>query len=363
MPTPESPSTESAPAPLRARGALVLLSFLSCGAYAQAPGDRPVMQSEAMLSEPSLDGHVLGDDAWDGLIPATGFRQVQPDDGRPATQKTEVFVGYTSDALYIGVVAYDEQPERILVTDSRRDSELDDTDSFQVILDGLHDRQNGFIFGTNPAGVEYDGQVSREGSGGDFGSGSGGFNLNWDGSWDVAAAISEIGWSAEMRIPFRTLRYGRGDDQTWGINFQRNIRRNNEVAYWAPLSRQRNLQRVSEAGTITGISPPPQRNLKLQPYVLASAARGGDVDGTERDNELGLDIKYSITPSLTLDATYNTDFAQVEADEQQVNLDRFSLFFPEKRPFFLENAGQFSVGNGRRGRAVLQPANRDQRRR
>ncbi len=148
-----------------------------------------------------------------------------------------------------------------------------------------------------------------------------------------------------MRIPFKTLRYGTGEEQTWGINFQRNIRRNNEVVYWAPLTIQHSLARVSEAGTVTGIKPPKSRNLKFTPYALGSAQRGGELDGTETDVEVGFDAKYSITPSLTLDLTYNTDFAQVEADDQQVNLDRFNLFFPEKRPFFLENSGQFTVGN------------------
>jgi hypothetical protein len=307
--------------------------------------ERPVIQSGEMASAPLLDGNVLGDSAWLELSPASGFQQVQPDDGLPATQKTEVYVGFSGDALYIGLIAYDDVPDGILVTDSRRDSELGDTDSFQVVIDGLRDGQNGFVFGTNPAGIQYDGQVTREGSGGVLGSGSGGFNLNWDGSWEVATVINDVGWSAEMRIPFSTLRYSRGDVQTWGINFQRNIRRNNEISFWAPLSRQHNLYRVSEAGSVTGVSPPTQRNLKFSPYALGESARGGDIAGTQNNTEVGFDIKYSITPSLTLDASYNTDFAQVEADEQQVNLDRFSLFFKEKRPFFLENAGQFSVGD------------------
>ena len=314
-------------------------------AHAEVPADRPVVPAGHLTSIPVLDGKVIGDTAWDGLRPTSGFWQVQPDDGVRATQKTEVYVGFSDDALYIGVIAYDDDPAGILVTDSRRDSDLGDTDSFQVLIDGMRDGQNGFVFGTNPAGIEYDGQVTREGEGGALGSGAGGFNLNWDGIWDVVTEISDIGWSAEMRIPFRTLRYGRGDMQTWGINFQRNIRRNNEVAYWAQLSRQRNLYRVSEAGSLTGVSPPAQRNLLFTPYVLGSSSRGGDLVDTENNSEFGFDIKYSITPSLTLDATYNTDFAQVEADEQKVNLDRFSLFFPEKRPFFLENAGQFSVGD------------------
>ena len=325
-------------------GVATLLLPFSAAQAQTAPGQRPTMQAGELTAAPVLDGRVLGDSAWEGIQPASGFWQVRPDDGRPATQKTEVFIAYLKDALYVGVVAYDSQPEGIIVADSRRDSDLEETDSFQIVIDGLLDRQNGYVFGTSPAGLEYDGQVVREGAG-QFGSGGGGFNLNWDGTWDVAASISEIGWSAEFRIPFRTLRYGKGDSQTWGINFQRNIRRNNEIAYWAPLSRERNLYRVSEAGTISGVAAPVQRNLKVTPYVLGKTARGGNLVDTQNDTEFGFDLKYSITPSLTFDATYNTDFAQVEVDEQQVNLDRFSLFLPEKRPFFLENAGQFTVGN------------------
>ena len=307
--------------------------------------ERPVLQSGEMASEPLLDGTVLGDPAWAELTPASGFQQIQPDDGSPATQKTEVYVGFLDDALYIGMIAYDDAPEDILITDSRRDSELGDTDSFQLIIDGLRDGQNGYIFGTNAAGIQYDGQVTREGAGGAMGSGGGGFNLNWDGSWEVATTISDIGWSAEMRIPFSTLRYGRGDIQTWGINFQRNIRRNNEIVFWAPLSKQHKLYRLSEAGSVTGLEPSKLRNLQISPYFLGQSEQAGGVAGTQSSTEVGFDIKYSITPSLTLDATYNTDFAQVEADEQQMNLDRFSLFFKEKRPFFLENAAQFSVGD------------------
>jgi len=199
------------------------------------------------------------------------------------------------------------------------------------------------VFGTTPTAVEYDGQVTNQGTG-TFGSGGGAFNLNWDTTWTVKTEVGDYGWSAEMEIPFKSLRYGGEPLQTWGINFQRNIRRNNEVAYWAPISRQYNLYRVSEAGAVEGVKPPVQRNLKFTPYALGQANRGGDLDGTDYNEEFGFDAKYSITPSLTLDMTYNTDFAQVEVDEIQVNLDRFSLFFPEKRPFFLENAGQFAVG-------------------
>ena len=324
-----------------------LAAVSHCTAEAQQVDSvRPVMQASALDTPPLVDGEVLDDPAWNGVDAASGFRQIRPDAGEPATQHTEVYVGYTSDALYIAVVAFDDNPSGIIIADSRRDSSLDDSDSFQVIIDSFRDRQNGFVFGTNPAGIQYDGQVTREGAGGDFSSGSGGFNLDWDTSWTVASKISETGWSAEFEIPFRSLRYGSGDVQTWAINFQRNIRRNNEVAFWSPVPRQYNLYRISEAGLIEGLHVPPQRNLKVTPYALAKASRGGDLPpGTQRDEEFGFDIKYSLTPGLTLDATYNTDFAQVEVDEQQVNLDRFSLFLPEKRPFFLENAGQFAVGN------------------
>ncbi|MEZ5488910.1 MAG: DUF5916 domain-containing protein [Gammaproteobacteria bacterium] len=301
-----------------------------------------------LANPPTIDGDVLDDPAWAQVPPTSGFSQVQPDEGEPATQRTEVWIGYTSEALYIGVVAYDDNPAGIIVADSRRDSSMDETDSFQVIIDGLLDRQNGLVFGTNPAGIEYDAQVTNEGSGGGFRGGGGGFNLNWDTTWEVDAKIGDYGWSAEMEIPFSALRYGSAPEQTWGINFQRTIRRNNEVAYWAPLDRQYNLQRVSEAGTVQGLRPPPRRSLQFTPYALVAAERGGTItSGTRTNEEVGFDLKWGMSPSLTLDATYNTDFAQVEVDDQQVNLDRFSLFFPEKRPFFLENAGTFGVGNPR----------------
>ena len=310
-------------------------------------GPRPVARAHNLTIEPVVDGNVLDDPAWRGVEPITGFKQIQPNAGQPATQKTEVFVGFTKTALHIAVVAYDDEPLEIISTDSRRDSSLDDTDSFRVIIDGLLDRQNGYVFGTNPAGIEFDGQVSREGAGQFIPGGADGLNLNWDAPWTVKTAVSDIGWSAEMEIPFTSLRYGTGDDQVWGFNFERSIRRNNEIAFWAPLSQERNLYRVSEAGSIEGIGAPPQRNLQITPYVLGKSQSGGELANSESDQEVGLDLKYSITPSLTLDATLNTDFAQVEVDDQQVNLDRFSLFFPEKRPFFLENAGQFTVGNPR----------------
>ena len=302
------------------------------------------LHAEELSTAPTMDGVVLGDPVWQALPYASGFTQVRPFDGEPASQRTHVYVGFTATDLYIGVICHDTDPDAIVITDARRDAPLADTDSFQVILDAFHDQQNGFVFGTTPSGAEYDGQVANEGAV-SFGSSGEAFNLNWDTTWAVRSHVGDFGWSAEFRIPFKSLRYGADSLQNWGINFQRNIRRNNEVAYWSPIPRQYNLYRVSQAGVLSGIAPPAQRNLKFTPYVLGLARRGGAVaNGTQYDEEVGFDAKWSITPGLTLDATYNTDFAQVEVDELQVNLDRFSLFFPEKRPFFLENAGNFAVG-------------------
>ena len=155
---------------------------------------RPVINAIKIDQSPSLDGDISGDPAWNGVEPTTGFTQIQPNVGNPASQKTEVYMGYTEDAIYIGVIAYDKNPENIIVSDSRRDSGLDNTDSFRLVIDGLLDRQNGFVFGTNPAGQEYDGQVIKEGGDGSsrFGSGGGAFNKEWNGSWSVFSKVTDF---------------------------------------------------------------------------------------------------------------------------------------------------------------------------
>ena len=311
---------------------------------------------------PSLDGNVLEDPAWRNVSAVTGFRQTAPDEGQLASERTEVRIVFTDDTIYFGVVCYDRDPNAIIVTDSRRDSSITDSDSFQLILDTFLDQQSGFVFGTSPAGQEYDGQLANEGAGGSrFGGGGtssgagGGFNLNWDGAWQVRTVISEIGWSAEFAIPFRTIRFPVGREQTWGMNFQRGIRRRNELAYWAPLPRQFDLFRVSLAGQLSGVEAPEGlwRTLQITPYVVGDLTRRS-VSGTRAVGDVGGDFKYGVTSGLTLDMTYNTDFAQVEVDQQQINLDRFNLFFPEKRPFFLENSAAFTMtssgGGGFRNR-------------
>jgi hypothetical protein len=322
---------------------------------AQDPqGDRPAARATRVERAPVVDGNITDDAAWAGIEPITDFWQTAPDAGSPASERTEVRIVYTNDTLYVGVVLHDSNPAGLTVSESRRDSSLDDADSFRIILDTYRDRQNGFVFGTNPSALEYDGQVNNEGAGGGTGTALGvrqqggsnsGFNLNWDGAWRVRTATSEGGWTAEFAIPFRTLRYEAGDNREWGLNFQRTIRRRRETAYWAPLPIQFDLLRLSLAGSLTGLNLPAQNNLRLIPYALGEARQRATAGNARLFGDIGLDAKYSVTPSLTLDATINTDFAQVEVDEQQVNLDRFNLFFPEKRPFFLENAGLFAVGS------------------
>jgi hypothetical protein len=213
---------------------------------------RPVAQAIALTTAPVVDGNVLDDPAWRGAEPITDFWQIQPNAGQAASQQTAVYFGFTDKAIYVGIVAYDDEPLEIISTDTRRDSSLDDTDSVKIMIDGLLDRQNGYIFGTNPSGVEYDGQIEREGAGQFVFGAEGGFNLNWDAPWTVRSKVSDIGWSAEMELPFTSLRFGTGDVQEWGVNIERRIRRNNEIVFWAPMSQDRSIERVSEAGSIQG---------------------------------------------------------------------------------------------------------------
>jgi len=333
---------------------LVLLAscFMVKGQSATNLGERPITTATKIDEEPILDGDVINDPLWQAIEPITNMVQVQPDNGQPASERTEIRIAYTPRTMYISAVCYDSTPDKLVVSDARRDASLDGTDSFLFIFDTFNDGQNGFLFGTNSIGVEYDGQVDNEGQGNNNnnrqqGGVIGGFNLNWDASWEVKSEVGDYGWSAEFAIPLRTIRFNSGDNQTWGINFQRNIRKTNEIVYWAPLPFQFDIKRLSLAGDLSGLNLRNPGNLKVIPYALGRVSKdfeAADPD-TDVDGEVGMDVKYSITPSMTLDLSYNTDFAQVEVDNEQVNLDRFNLFFPEKRPFFLENAGQFSVGS------------------
>jgi len=334
---------------------LLLLLVMTCttGAAAQSP---PAGRAAPTTEPPTIDGS-LEDPAWGASEVFGGFVQREPTEGRPVSERTEVRMLYDSQALYVGAWLYDSDPSSLVLGQTIRDASLNDRDAFLIALDTYRDRQNGFVFGTTPSGLEYDGQFANEGEGGGAGRGGlgrqqagsgGGFNLNWDGSWQVATSRDERGWYAEFRIPFTTLRYGDGGPQTWGLNFERRIRRNNEESVWAPIPRQYNLYRVSLAGSLE-LEAPTRTIATVTPYLLGDAFKDYTVTAPEVDvgQKIGADAKIGLNQSLTLDLTVNTDFAQAEVDDQQVNLTRFSLFYPEKRAFFLENAGTFSVGTGR----------------
>ena len=327
-----------------------LFLFLLLVGHQNYSQEFPVATAVALDQPPQLDGDVLNDPVWQQIETIGDLVQTRPNFGAPASEKTEVRIAYTDDVFYVSAVCYDAKPDGLVVSDARRDANLDNTDAFLFIVDTYKDGQNGFIFGTNSLGVQYDAQVDNEGQG-NFNPNRqqagtiGGFNLNWDASWEVYTEVGSYGWSAEFAIPVRTLRFQSGKD--WGINIRRNIRKSNEVVYWAQIPVGFSINRLSLAGTLTGLDLQSPGNLKVIPYVLGRAEKDFTVADSKTDfsGDAGADLKFSVTPSLTLDLTYNTDFAQVEVDDQQVNLDRFNLFFPEKRPFFLENAGQFTVGS------------------
>jgi hypothetical protein len=297
----------------------------------------------AAAAKPRIDG-VLDDDVWRGMAPASGFLQAEPDEGSPATEATEVRVAYDDATLFIGAYMHDSNPRGIVVNDLRKDFEEQNQDDFEVLLDTFGDRRNGYIFITNAAGAKADRQVANEGRE---------MNTSWDAVWTVVTRRVADGWTAEIAIPFRSLRFHGGPDQHWGINFSRRIRRKNEIDFWSPVPRAYNLMRASLAGDLTGLNTGSVgRDLRIKPYIAGRTVRELGGQSFSQTGDVGADAKYGVTPGLTLDVTVNPDFAQVEADEQQVNLTQFSQFFPEKREFFLENSGMFYVGDTPRNNRV-----------
>ncbi len=310
--------------------------------------NRERYQISAMRVEqgPVIDG-VLNDQAWTQAALINEFVQQEPLEGAPATERTEVRVLYDGANLYVGILAFDSSPERVTATEMRRDgSQILNEDSFQILLDTFMDSRSAYMFVVSPLGAMLDQQVFQEGEGGRRGVSSN-INLEWDGVWDASARRTGEGWAAEIRIPMVTLRFPSASPQSWGINFMRTIPPLNEVLFWAPIPRAYGLTRVSLAGSLNGLKDLNRgRDLRVKPYLAAGGEQEFSKGDWSRSNtaDIGLDLKYGITPSLNLDMTVNTDFAQAEADNEQVNLTRFPLFFPEKREFFLENAGQFNVG-------------------
>ena len=287
-----------------------------------------------------VDG-LLNDPAWQNALFQGQFTQREPEEGASASEKTEVGFLYDKRNLYIGIKCFDSEPDKIIAREMRRDAIVDDDDYFELVLDTYHDHRSAYYFITNPHGVKREAIMANEGRD---------YNPAWDGVWLCKAKITEQGWFIEIAIPWKTLRFAEASSSAWGFNCARMIRRKNEHAYWQLIPRDfgrgAGIFRLSEAGSLHGIADAKMGgNLELRPYFLGGMENDSSTNfTTDRLSDIGLDAKVALTANLALDLTLNTDFAQVEADQEQVNLTRFSLYYPEKREFFLEGAEIFSFG-------------------
>ncbi|MBI2833793.1 MAG: carbohydrate binding family 9 domain-containing protein [Acidobacteria bacterium] len=303
---------------------------------------RPTGYAAPVTSPVVVDGH-LREAAWEQAPEITNFVQSMPKAGAAATERTVVRVLYDDKRLYIGAICYDSKPTEVVIKTLERDLpglSTHELDIFGVYLDTFLDRRNAFLWLINPRGAYRDGQSFNDSRSLDFG---------WDGIADIKTQITEIGWTLEMAIPWTTLRFDpTRKEQTWGANFMRRVRRLNEESAWAPLDRRDRPHRMSKAGTLEKLEATrPGRNLGFKPFALARSSSGAALATADRGTSFdgGLDFKYGITPRMTIDLTYRTDFSHVEVDREQVNLTRFPLFFPELRDFFIENSGTFQFGD------------------
>jgi hypothetical protein len=287
-----------------------------------------------------IDG-LLDESAWSLAQPATEFLQQQPTEGAAASERTEVRVLFDDKNIYFGIRAFDSEAKHLNARELVRDAEFSNDDTVAIVLDTYHDRRNAFRFIVNPLGTQQDALITDEGRD---------INITWNGSWISAGRIDAKGYTVEIEIPLTTLRFKEGIE-SWGFNISRMIRRKNELSLWMSWQRSFGLERVSQAGELTGVEEIRRRRLReIKPYASGEwregaprvGANGFDAGARAR---IGIEVaKLGITPSLTAEFTVNPDFGQAEVDDQIVNLTRFSVFFPEKRDFFLENSGIFLFG-------------------
>ena len=321
----------------------VCLLSVSIKVDAQTERELPRMSAHRTSEEIKIDG-VLDESVWQRVEPIRQLYQIQPDQGELATEQSEVRILYDDKKLYFGFIFFDSEMDKVVANDMRRDSSgLRSNDYGFLLLDTYNDRRNAVFFRFTPVGGMEDTAVSDSG---------GSLNTSWDIVWECRCRINEDNWTVEIAIPFSQLRFESSDSMDWGLNFGREIARKREIAAWNEAPKTYGglaKYRTAYFGTLEGLeSISPSRHLELLPYILPGASYESSTEeteeGTEAVFEAGLDLKYGVTPNLTADLTFNTDFAQVEADQEQVNLTRFSLFFPEQRPFFLEGASIFDVG-------------------
>ena len=315
-----------------------------------------LLAAQSIQSLIKMDG-VLNEVIWEEALPATGFFQSEPDEAAPATERTEVRILYDATNLYVGVICYDADPDRIIHNELRVDGALRDDDNFSMVIDTFNDRRGGFYFCVNPNGARLDGKITKSGGNAASnrrhssrsGSAPGGsrsalVNDDWNGLWDASARVTPEGWSAEMVIPFKTLRFPGGESMDWGINFMRDIKRKKEEALWCSWMRDDGIFQLSKAGQLLKIQNVNRGGLtEVKPYVLGSADKEHD-SSRSNDIKYGFDLKRPVGTNFTLDLTTNTDFAQVEADQTRINLTQYNLYYPEKREFFLEGAEIFKFG-------------------
>ena len=300
---------------------------------------RPSLRAALATSPIDIDGR-LDEAVWATADSTDGvFIQIQPRPGYPSSERTVVRVLYDERNLYVGAVLYDSEPDKLIVPGLEQDFATTNSDLFGIAVDSYWDKQSAFLFAINPAGAVFDAQSFND---------SRYLNTAWEGVIHIVTRVHAEGWTVEAAIPMTTLRFAETEgEQTWGLNFARRIRRRNEDSNWAPLARQFRVYKMSRAGTLTGLRGLRQgRNLSVKPYVTA-ARQTGTLQTTDagNDGDGGFDVKWGVTPRLTLDLTARTDFSQVEVDRERVNLTRFSLFFPERRDFFLENDGIFTLAD------------------
>lgn len=322
-----------------ALGGLALASLLAPSGLAQRP-EEP-LHALVATREVVLDGR-LGDPLWKDAPVLDRFTQQEPDEGRPATERTEVRVVVTPRTLVVGVACFDREAGTVAARNYERDGDFDADDWVMLVLDGYLDRRNGALFGVNPLGTQWDALVTNEGP----------EEVEWDAIWESRTSVGPDGWRAEIAIPLSALRYRAGTTEL-GFNVFRMLRRRQETSSWGAWRREAGPNRISMAGTLDGLRLEKRLPLLFKPYVLTGydhqvrEAGGGYRTGGTFD--AGLDAKVGVTPTLVLDATFRTDFAQVESDTQRVNLTRFPLFYPEKREFFLERIGFTRFGQPRLG--------------
>ena len=328
------------PIPVRLLACAVLVCCVA-ETSAQEPAGPAVRTVSAVRTAAAvaIDG-VLDEAAWSSAVAATDFRQRDPDNGAPATERTEVRLLYDADRLILGVTLHDSEPDRLLGNQMQRDQPFLADDRFMWTIDTFLDGRSGYYFEINPAGAMGDGLIDPSETDDDLGAD---VNKSWDGIWTARVRRGATGWTAEIEIPFRTVNFD-PNNGAWGINFQRTVRRKNEESLWTGYERNFGLARMSNAGRAEVLSGLSQGlGLDLKPYVVGnvSSAPGRGRAGSIATGDIGLDLFYNLTPALRANVSINTDFAETEVDERQVNLTRFPLFFQEKRDFFLQGSSYF----------------------